>query len=150
MVGTLPLSVTTTTWHACPHGFTDEEDVIVIVIGADVTTGAVQIVACPLRVEVTTFDLTRMKYVRCTPRLSVITGVGAVSGLPPSEAYRMTNKEFAGGVNDAVVNACVVAPEGLVATAGVEASMARTTGCLLVEGLEHQLVNLDGVRRVGS
>jgi hypothetical protein len=101
--------------------------VIVIVIAADVVTGAVQIVACPLRVETPTFDLTRNVYVRCEPRLSVTTGVGAVSGLLPSEAYRMTNKEFAGGVNDAVVNACVVAPEGLVATAGVEASIASAT-----------------------
>jgi hypothetical protein len=127
ILGTVPPSVTTTIWHACAAGFNDDEPVIVIVIAADDETTAVQIVACPLRVETPTFDLTRNVYVRCEPRLSVTTGVGAVSGLPPSEAYRMTNKEFAGGVNDAVVNACVVAPEGLVATAGVEASIASAT-----------------------
>jgi hypothetical protein len=102
--------------------------VAVMVIAADVVTGAVKIATAPSADGVSArLPTMRDVYVRCVPRLSVTDADGVFPDGASSE-NRTTSKELAGGVNDAVVADSDVPLDALfVATAGVEASMASAT-----------------------
>jgi hypothetical protein len=129
-VGVDPLlSVTTITDRAESTPLPPATPVVTVtVIADDDVTGAVHTAACPSTVgAVERFFHCCSVYVRWTPRLSVIAGVLGV--VPPTEspAHRTTSREFAGGVKLAVVTVVVVLKFGCVATAGVDASIARVT-----------------------